>query len=575
MARLFASGNYIKTAVNLDTSLWSTKGISLVALVRVGSSSFTRCPLALTFDDTSSGYAARLLLVGNAVGMTVTGMGGGEASAPSVTITGNTWFLIAATKPAGYAFPVLHAVNMTTGAHATAEASDFAGSDPASATAAVIGAGSVGGSNALSGTIAATAVFNEQLGTDQIRSLAAGLTAWRRTSLQALWLLNQSVTTQKVVDQVSGLGEVAINGTSISTFRVPNFTYGHPILLANRVPDVGAPAATAPAVGAIGGAVAYGATVAISVDATASPATATASASAEPPGVGVAAAADAALAGATALDATVVAVSTASASAGFAVVAATALHATPTSSVATAAELASVEASASDATVVAVSNISASADISSATSTAYDATVTSSSSVSAPADVALVAAAVNASMVNATAIADIATASATAYLASVTTVPQVNAPPGTALVASAAYDTAASLRPQSASAAAHSDAYDATVVAVPATETLGGHAAAFATALNATVLASASVEVALVIASVAPAGAVAAASAGTAHASAATATPVVGAGAGPAAAAVSAAALQPAIASTSSRIVLRPRGAAVLRPTQGGTVLRP
>jgi hypothetical protein len=156
--------------------------------------------------------------------------GGGGAYAAFTVKTAEGWVLVAGSKATGTATPRAHKYVYGTNAwtHSNFDRTLTDGSTP--------GAGGLvrlGGDSAFDGffggDLTLAALFNRVLTDAEVENLPFSLAAILAMAPVGLWLLDQSLTTQKVLDWTGGgANENALTGTSIASSSVPILGYGHP-----------------------------------------------------------------------------------------------------------------------------------------------------------------------------------------------------------------------------------------------------------------------------------------------------------------------------------------------------------
>jgi hypothetical protein len=155
--------------------------------------------------------------------------------------TADNWTLIVGSKAGGSATPRGHKYVYDTNTWTHANGDDSTGNGAGNTANVRIGRwGSA--SEYFNGDIAIAAVWNRVLSDAEVENLAFSFQAWVAAAPIAGWLLDQSATSQTLVDWTGGgANESAITGTSVATAAVPVFSYGHPVLLS---PSAGDPDAT-------------------------------------------------------------------------------------------------------------------------------------------------------------------------------------------------------------------------------------------------------------------------------------------------------------------------------------------
>lgn len=77
----------------------------------------------------------------------------------------------------------------------------------------------------LAGEIAVAAVWERALSDGECESLPYSLDAWRASTPDALWVLNQGSVATMVPDQIGAANQSGISGTTVSSLEVPGFAY--------------------------------------------------------------------------------------------------------------------------------------------------------------------------------------------------------------------------------------------------------------------------------------------------------------------------------------------------------------
>lgn len=137
------------------------------------------------------------------------------------------WAFVAVTKSSGTTTPRFHIYKYRTNtwAHEAGSASQVSASPGGSSAI-----GSNVGSQYWNGDVAAAGVWAAELTDAQVEPMAYSLAAWWAVQPNGLWVLDQSATSQKVVDLTgNGANESGITGTAVSTGAVPVWSYGHPV----------------------------------------------------------------------------------------------------------------------------------------------------------------------------------------------------------------------------------------------------------------------------------------------------------------------------------------------------------
>jgi hypothetical protein len=164
-----------------------------------------------------------------------------QVSTFTVPVASN-WVLVAAGKTSGTTTPRFHlyVYDTNTWTHEDAAGTMIDGSGQTTTTVEI---GSIfNGFDSFDGDIALAGIFPSVLTDAQVETLPFSLMAWLSLSPAGLWLLDQSDTAQNVIDMTGGgANQTAITGTSVSTNSVPIFSYGYPVLRAERPVVAGAP----------------------------------------------------------------------------------------------------------------------------------------------------------------------------------------------------------------------------------------------------------------------------------------------------------------------------------------------
>lgn len=175
----------------------------------------------------------------DAFGFVGVAAGGGVVSSGTPRVqSGDGWCFVAGTKATGTTFPRLHkyAYATNTWTHGDASANQQADASGSVSSVAVGARTGVSPTSGFSGDIAIAAWFaGNNLSDSQVEQLPFSLRAWLGYSPSGLWLLDQSSTSQTVIDLTGGgANQSNITGTSVSTASVPVFGYGHRALLRTR-----------------------------------------------------------------------------------------------------------------------------------------------------------------------------------------------------------------------------------------------------------------------------------------------------------------------------------------------------
>jgi hypothetical protein len=158
--------------------------------------------------------------------------GGAAYSGSSITVpTTDGWVLIASGKDTGTVVPRLHKYVYSTNAWSHANGTTSIGNGSYGTTDHITLGAHTNGSDSLNGDIAVAGIFPGNLTDTQVETLASSLPAWLSLAPQALWLLDQSATTQKVGDLTgNGANQTFLSATTVATSSVPVFNLGHPLV---------------------------------------------------------------------------------------------------------------------------------------------------------------------------------------------------------------------------------------------------------------------------------------------------------------------------------------------------------
>lgn len=207
-------------------------GLTLVAIGKRNSTG--QNPLIAAYDG-SANERWNLKIESNANGNHLTcGNGAADAfttNASMLLTNADGWFLAAVSKTTGTVAPRFHLYKYGTDTAAHVNSADTLTDGTALAAGQRINIGfSQRWTEWYGGDIAVAGIFPAALSDSQIESLAFSLQAWYSMKPLAMWVLDQSVVTQKVVDQAGGgANETARTGTTVSTNSVSVFGYGHPV----------------------------------------------------------------------------------------------------------------------------------------------------------------------------------------------------------------------------------------------------------------------------------------------------------------------------------------------------------
>lgn len=143
---------------------------------------------------------------------------GGFQVSPITAMATGVWYLVAVTKADGTATPRFHFYRYDTQVwvHENASATMVDQGLPAGSPTLHIGSeGNV--SNYTSGDIACAGVWlSAALSDAALEGMVGSIASWEAQSPTALWLLNQTVTTDPVNDRIGDADQTAIAGTTVT-----------------------------------------------------------------------------------------------------------------------------------------------------------------------------------------------------------------------------------------------------------------------------------------------------------------------------------------------------------------------
>lgn len=223
MARTFAS-SIIRTSVgafpNTLTFTWCA-----IVKPRVVSGTMTMVDSTLSgntnqFNYSSTGY---LLILNGSFRF---------ASSPIVPTTG--WEFIALTKGPGSVTSRYHRYVYATDTWTRSNTSGTAPGVSGTPTAVAIGS-TTSSAQPMDGDLAAVGIYDYAMSDSAIDAMPFSLMTWASCGPKVLWVLDQSATTQPVLDwSGGGADQSSITGTSVSANSVPILSYGHPVILPTR-----------------------------------------------------------------------------------------------------------------------------------------------------------------------------------------------------------------------------------------------------------------------------------------------------------------------------------------------------
>lgn len=167
------------------------------------------------------------------------------------TISANIWYCLVARKATGTATARFSIFNYTTSAwaHQNADRTSINWASPGAS--GTIRHSFQSSDDFIDGDIAVRAAWANSLpwsadSTGDANIVATGLNfslmGWINAAPSALWVLDQSDTTQKIVDLTGGgANQTSLTGTTVSADAVPSFGYGADLFETRTAPSTGLP----------------------------------------------------------------------------------------------------------------------------------------------------------------------------------------------------------------------------------------------------------------------------------------------------------------------------------------------
>lgn len=144
-------------------------------------------------------------------------------SVRTVTTIAAEWQLLVVTKPAGTALVRGHRYKYSTNAFTHTDSS--ATQTNPSGTVARVYLGTFATGDFFAGDIEIVGMWDRALSDAEIENLPFTMQAWLAANPKALWKLDQSATSQKIVDLVGGANESTLTGTTVAAASTPVFNY--------------------------------------------------------------------------------------------------------------------------------------------------------------------------------------------------------------------------------------------------------------------------------------------------------------------------------------------------------------
>lgn len=144
--------------------------------------------------------------------------------------TADNWHLIAVTKDAGTVTPRGHkyVYDTDTWTHSNGAGTvNDASSTPGGTGVARLCRFPDSNNDNLNGDVDVMGAWNRALTDAEVEQLVLTISAWYASAPDGLWVMDQSLTTQAIIDATgNGANETTLTGTSVSTNSVPVLNYG-------------------------------------------------------------------------------------------------------------------------------------------------------------------------------------------------------------------------------------------------------------------------------------------------------------------------------------------------------------
>lgn len=224
---------------------------SIAAIVRRNVNSVKHTIISLT-DSSTVNERIRMGLNDSDARVIYATDGQGGATASVTLVASEGWALVAGNKPAGTSTPRLHKYVYGTNAwvHANGDITRVDNTAPGTGGKVLFGRRTSATPDYLNGDTLLIGVWNRELSDAEFERLPFSLLHWHASAPVGLWLLDQSLTTQNVVDFTgNGANQTAITGTAVATNHPPVWNRGHEMVTVT----VTAPAAGQPTMRRWGG----------------------------------------------------------------------------------------------------------------------------------------------------------------------------------------------------------------------------------------------------------------------------------------------------------------------------------
>jgi hypothetical protein len=166
----------------------------------------------------------------------VYGSASGDINSAFTVTNADGWILLVCGKATGTATPRFHKYVYSTDTWTHSNGGGTLANTSGTVDNVKFGMAGAGTGADFAGDLAVSAVWkNRQLTDTEVEQLAFSLMGWHATTPTALWVFDQSATTQNVIDLTGGAAnQRSTTGNVVSTNSVPVFSYGHPVLLATH-----------------------------------------------------------------------------------------------------------------------------------------------------------------------------------------------------------------------------------------------------------------------------------------------------------------------------------------------------
>lgn len=175
----------------------------------------------------------------------------GLSTVQAQTLSTSVWYFLLVRKGTGNVTPRFSVYNYTTSAWSHQAGSMGCPNWPTPGASGTIRQSNAGTSDFHDGEIAVRAAWSNLLpwaatsGGDPLieaTGMHLSLAAWFNATPTALWVYDQSATTQTIPDLTGGgANQSSLSGTTVSTLSVPSFSYSADLFVTRTHPTAGAP----------------------------------------------------------------------------------------------------------------------------------------------------------------------------------------------------------------------------------------------------------------------------------------------------------------------------------------------